>query len=129
MNKPRVVTRFLRKKAFPTGKYIEPGEFYRPRDLVDKEISVFNIDDELKNNDNEAIYKLADYARLVKISGRGDIKVEELEKILCGSKYLEIQDYKSGKHCAIRPFPSNDQEALLVAQKIVFIAKLHIRGK
>ena len=128
MCKPNVVTRFLKERAFINNKYIDPCAFYRcPQDLEDQELSVFNIDEELKSNDNKAIYEIANTNKLFNIGGRADLKVVEIEAIR-SRENLKVSYNKNNKHCAIRPFPNDKQEALIVAQKLVRIAKPHIKN-
>lgn len=131
--KPFVVTRFIgSSKLFDKNKMtITTSVFDKGSNRLNGEISVYNIDDELKAGLEEEIYKLGDrtvYKKAPNTLARADLNVSDVEKITHSStkQHLRLHHHPFTKHCNIKPFP-NDASALNIAGQLVKISRLKVR--
>jgi len=130
--KPENVTRFIGRKSHYNEKFSKPttGAFYREQDLKIGAISVFDIDNELKRNDDAKIFKLGDEKVFKKGTlARADLKVEDIEKIKSHSANLYLRKSKIGKHCSIKNFPKDEEMARYVDGQLALISNLVVRKK
>ncbi|HSQ97873.1 MAG TPA: hypothetical protein VLL98_04100 [Rickettsiales bacterium] len=132
--KPKIVTRYTnsKHKIDEEKEQLFPEAFYRD-EKDEKEISVFNIDDELKQkNADFLIFELGD-KRVYKKSktktiARGDLKTINIENIKFDdscSLYLEYTDNE--KHCNIKPSIDDWFFDLKKANKLASISVLKKR--
>ena len=133
IQKPEVVTRFLcsyREVDKKAGK-AKFTAFYKPKNMNDGEISVFNIDKELKYNQEENIYQIGDrevFKRPKKTIARADLKVLDIEKLRVNSTtMLKVHSKLGKKHCNIKPFPKEELLAQNISTQLARISNLHIR--
>ncbi len=128
--KPNVVTRFINEKKrinFDTQK-ANFSAFYRTKDLLEGEISVFDIDD-LLAGDSEKIFLFGDkkVCKRNKSIARADLKVRDVENIRYNLEYLKVLPEFFSKHCAIVPFPSDELQAQNLSTNLAFISNLYLR--
>ena len=128
---PCIVTRFINSKyqinanqnrvnvcLYTGGSNVEQGE-----------ISVFDIDAELKCNDEKGIYRFSKKLN-AQAFARADLSVKEIQEIESYPTSLYVERSKAiynRKHCNIKPFPKNKVQAKLVATRLVAISKLKLR--
>lgn len=136
-HKPSTVTRFISQsnKCNLNTMKGKPKAFYTKKDLKDRTISVYDIDEELVNNDNKAIYDLCDkfvYREEPKAIARADIDVADIIEIENDGTPLDVKYAHniSGKHYNIINFPgeNEDEKAQHIATQLAFRSRLHIRN-
>lgn len=132
--KPYVVTRFIGSyKLFNKKKMlITTAVFDTDGNRANGEISVFNIDEELRTSLEENIYKFGDKTVCKKAPhtlARVDLNVSDIEKIThkTTKQNLRLCYNPFQKHCNIRPFPK-DASALNIAGQLVKISRLKVRA-
>ena len=126
---PQIVSRFIGNKNFidEESNVVKTNVFDTPRNRKDGEISVFDIDDELKQNNDEKIFKIGDkfvYKKPPYTIARADLCVSEINKIEINDVNLDIVKGRN-KHYNIMPF--DDAMALHIAGQLVSISKLTVR--
>lgn len=127
------VTRFLLDKTWynVSENTVCSAAYYTPSNIEHKEVSVFDIDEELSTGDENRIYKIGEktiFKNRRNIKARADLKVIDIEKIKTNKGNLRVIKSLFSKHCNIRPFPS-DASALNVAGHLARISELQIRKK
>lgn len=134
MTKPKIVTRYIDKMKNCDLKVMRGRmkAFYTGGDLVNENFSVYDIDAELANNDNDAIYRLSDkyvFSRPPAVA-RADLDVADIEKIEYRNNPLNLVYSKnpSKKHYIVVNFPNNEDDAQLIATQLAFKSRLHIRN-
>ena len=127
------VTRFIGSKNWYSinSNVVLAAAFYSEKNKTEGEISVFDIDKELKSGKEDKIFKLGDkiYKRKPHTLARADMKVADINKIKANNEFLRVDKDLMSKHCNIRPFPVNDALALNVAGQLARISRLIIRQK
>lgn len=130
----KIVTRFIgNKKWFDADtNTVSSAAYYTTSNKKYGEISVFDIDTELKNGDENKIYEIGDkkvYKRPPHTIARADLNVSEVVQIHTNNGNLKVvKGFFHGKHCNIKPFPK-DASALNVAGQLARISALHIKHK
>lgn len=128
--KAQIVTRFIGyKKHFDRIQgIVRAAAFITPKNIEKGEISVYRIDTELKNKDEEKIFSIGD--KLYKnppTPARADLKVSEIEKIKTENTNLFVKTKWYTQHCNIKPFPNDEIKALKTAMDLARISTLHLR--
>ena len=134
----RILTRFTNNKRYFDKNNNTPmaAMFYNDKDMKNGEISVYDITEKLKNNDNETIYKFADW-KIYKThlknrpsaKARADLKIEDIRNIKTYRENLKVYRniFLNSTHRNIRPLSKNNAEALNIASQLARASKLHIR--
>lgn len=123
--KPTTVTRFIgQARLFDSiNGTVKTAVYKTKKNMQSNEISVFDIDKELANDQHEQIFKLADKV-YPNSPARADLLVRDVENI----KPLKIySDFWHPKHCNIRPYPSEEAAALNFAGRLVKVSHLVVR--
>lgn len=128
MAEPKIVTRFINSNVMIDRNGRVTSKAYNTVDnRRNKEISVYNIDNELKNNNEKGIYAHSKNMRN-KPFARADLSVSDIKKISEPVQlYLEKSKRLFDKHCNIKPFPDEWQHAEIVASSLALISKLHYK--
>lgn len=129
------VTRFIGSKSWYNVKdnTLTTAAFCNIKNRKHGEISVFDIDKELKNNQEDKIFAIGDknvYKKPPNTRARADLKVIDITKIKSYNEFLRVdRGIFPSKHCNIRPFPNDEAYALNIAAQLVRISTLKIRHK
>ena len=129
---PNIVTRFIgyTKHYNQRSNTVNASAFITEQNKQKGEISVYNIDDELQNHNEEKIFAIGDkiYSN-PPTPARADLLVSKIEKIKLDSEYLFVETsiFPMNKHCNIKRFPSDDIKATAVALELAKISTLHLR--
>ena len=126
--KPKFVTRFVGRKSEIDKKAncLDFSAFYRPDNMKYREVSVFKI---YKKDTNEKIFEIGD-KKVFKKHGtiaRGDLKVEDIEKIELQQEKLKLHWNIYSRHCNIKPFPKDPIVAQHISTQLAKISVLRER--
>jgi len=129
---PNTVTRFIgyHRHYNKQNNVVYASAFINDKNKRYGEISVYDIDEELQNNNVDKIFSIGDkiYSN-PPTPARADLLVSEIEKIKLDNEnlFVETSLLPISKHCNIKPFPSDDSKAIAVALELAKISTLHLR--